>query len=111
MIGEIGDRIEHANDLRAALDVFHRLGTRPWSDRTAEMIGSTEPEPAAVINSLSRAELRVALLVGRGNTNREVADELFLGPRTVDSHLQRIYRKLELRSRTELALMATDHVA
>jgi len=111
LIGEIGDRSEHAHDLRAALDVFHRLGARPWSDRTAEMIGSTEPEPAAVINSLSRAELRVALLVGRGNTNREVADELFLSPRTVDSHLQRIYRKLELRSRTELALMVTDHVA
>ncbi len=111
LIGEIGDRTAHRDELVAALGVFQRLGARPWSDRAAAMIGSTAPPRLpALINTLSRGELRVALLVGRGQTNREVADELFLSPRTIDSHLQRIYRKLQLRSRTELALAVTDHL-
>lgn len=109
LIGEIGDRTAHRAVLVAALDAFQRLGARPWADRTAQMIGSTTSSRPAVVNALSQAELRVALLVGRGLTNREVADELFLSPRTVDSHLQRIYRKLGLRSRTELALAVKDH--
>jgi DNA-binding CsgD family transcriptional regulator len=52
---------------------------------------------------LTAVEQRVAGLVGEGRTNREVADELFMSVRTVESHLGRVYRKLGLRSRTELA--------
>ena len=52
---------------------------------------------------LTAAERRVAELVAAGRTNREVAAELFLGERTVASHLTHIYAKLGLRSRTELA--------
>src|SRR6185436_19705559 len=52
---------------------------------------------------LTPQELQVALRVAGGGTNREVAESLLLSPRTVEVHLGRIYRKLGLRSRAELA--------
>ncbi len=54
-------------------------------------------------------EQRVITLVGAGKTSREVASDLFMSVRTVDSHLGHIYRKLGLRSRTELARWASMH--
>jgi len=56
---------------------------------------------------LSAAELRVAEVVSTGLTNRQAAEALFLSVKTVDFHLQQIYRKLEVRSRTELAVLLT----
>ena len=109
LVAELSAAAEWIEPVVQAAAVFHRLGARPWSDRVGERIVSTHPDEV-LVNALSRAELRVALLVGRGHTNREVADELFLSPRTVDSHLQRIYRKLDLRSRTELALLVADQL-
>jgi DNA-binding CsgD family transcriptional regulator len=53
--------------------------------------------------SLTETEQKVAHLVAQWLTNREVADRLFLSPHTVDSHLRQIFRKLEIRSRRELA--------
>jgi DNA-binding CsgD family transcriptional regulator len=92
--------------LDAALTAFEALGARPWADRVLSRLGegterSATPAVAAV---LSPAELRVALAVGRGLTNRQAADALALSPRTVDAHLQSIYRKLRIRSRTQLSL-------
>jgi DNA-binding CsgD family transcriptional regulator len=55
------------------------------------------------VGGLTPAERRVAALVAEGRTNREVAAALFLGERTVATHLTRIYAKLGVRSRTELA--------
>ena len=57
---------------------------------------------------LTAAERRVAVLVAEGRTNREVAAALFLGERTVASHLTHIYAKLGIRSRTELARVLTE---
>ncbi|CAA9275554.1 MAG: hypothetical protein AVDCRST_MAG76-3656 [uncultured Acidimicrobiales bacterium] len=65
-----------------------------------------QPVPPALAD-LTAAELRVAVAVGRGLSNRAAADELFLSVKTVDHHLQRIYRKLDLRSRAELAVLVT----
>jgi DNA-binding NarL/FixJ family response regulator len=60
---------------------------------------------------LTPSELQVALRVADGLTNREVGAVLFLSPKTVEHHLSVIYRKLGIRSRTELARrMATDTV-
>ena len=61
----------------------------------------------AALAALTPAELRVAEAVGRGLSNRAAADQLYLSVKTVDHHLQRIYRKLELRSRAELAVLVT----
>lgn len=55
--------------------------------------------------ALSPAEHRVAVVVGTGATNKEVSAQLFISVKTVDYHLQNIYRKLGARSRTELAVL------
>jgi len=57
-----------------------------------------------VLDELTKSERRVADLVARGLTNREVADELNLQPKTVEWTLSNVYRKLQLHSRTELAV-------
>ncbi len=66
---------------------------------------TTSAVPPAVLESLTKAERRVAESVAAGRTNREVADHLFVSVKTVDFHLQGIYRKLAVRSRTELAVL------
>ncbi len=88
--------------LQAALAVFDSLGARLWSDKArAELarIGGRAPGPGA----LTPTEERVAALVATGRTYREVADELFISPKTVQWNLSKIYRKLGIRSRGELA--------
>ena len=52
---------------------------------------------------LTPQELQLAMIVGRGATNKEAAAALFISPKTVEAHLHRIYVKLGIRSRTELA--------
>lgn len=60
-------------------------------------------------DSLTPAELRVAQLVGKGVTNRQVAEQLCLSPHTVNSHLRQVFRKLGVRSRVQLAHVLFDH--
>jgi DNA-binding CsgD family transcriptional regulator len=74
--------------------VVRRLGRRAAAD--AQSAG------------LSRRELEVVRLVAVGRTNREIAQELFLSPRTVDMHVRNILRKLDCRSRVEAAQRATE---
>jgi DNA-binding CsgD family transcriptional regulator len=85
-----------------------RCGVRCWDARLASLAsaGRTPPAvtPGDVLGLLTPAELRVAEAVGAGMTNRDVAAQLFLSVKTVDFHLQQIYRKLGVRSRTELAV-------
>lgn len=61
--------------------------------------------------SLSRAELRVARVVAEGATNRQAAERLFLSNKTVDSHLQTIFRKLDVNTRAHLAVLVALHDA
>jgi DNA-binding NarL/FixJ family response regulator len=53
-------------------------------------------------DELTETEQQVAALAARGRTNKEIAAELYMGVSTVEAHLSRIYRKLGVRSRTEL---------
>ena len=99
-VGEHGKRSAR-DEIDAALEVFEELGATTWVERArAELgrIGGRRRE-----EGLSPAERRVAALVAEGRTNREVAAALFLTERTVASHLTRVYAKLGVRSRTELA--------
>jgi DNA-binding NarL/FixJ family response regulator len=87
------------------LAIFERLGAPLWVERTlAELDRIGRPKGAAVPPSaLTPAERRVADLVASGLSNPQVAANLFMAQRTVEAHLSRIYRKLGVRSRTELA--------
>ena len=73
----------------------------PWIEKARSELGRIGGRTSE--NGLTAAERRVAVLVAAGRTNREVAAELFLSERTVAGHLTRIYGKLDVRSRTELA--------
>lgn len=99
-----GDARHH---LRAALRTFEDLGARHWTERAAASLRATggvvRPREHPVSQNLTPQELQVALAVAEGATNKEVAAALFLSPKTVEYHLGNVYRKLEVRSRTELA--------
>ncbi len=88
--------------LDAALAGFERMGAALWADKARSELASIGGHPAAR-NDLTPAERRVAELVTKGHTNREVGALLFLADRTVEGHLTRIYAKLGVRSRSELA--------
>jgi DNA-binding CsgD family transcriptional regulator len=87
--------------IREALGGFEQLGAATWVEKARDELGSIGGRTRE--EGLTAAESRVAALVAEGRTNREVAAALFLGERTVASHLTRIYAKLGVRSRTELA--------
>ena len=118
-LGERRRRARRRSDargpLRSALSTFEQLGARPWADRArAELEASGETarrrDPHAA-EQLTPQELQVALMVAQGATNKEAGAALFLSPKTIESHLGRVYRKLNVRSRTELArLLATEGV-
>jgi len=100
-------RVAARQHLRTARDRFEGMALDLYVDRAnAELAATGETarrrQPYAV-EPLTSQETRIALLVGRGLTNREVAAALFLSPKTVEHHLSSIYRKRGLRSRTELA--------
>lgn len=90
------------DSLNRAARIFERLGARAWSGRTMSELGRIGGR-APYLSMLTETEDRVAELVATGLTNREVAGRLFLSVATVESNLRRAYRKLGVRSRTELS--------
>ncbi len=90
-----------AATLREAFETFERIGTPLWADRVkAELARGISGRRRA--EGLTPSEERVAALAGSGMTNRDIAAALFISPKTVEVNLSRIYRKLNIRSRTEL---------
>jgi DNA-binding CsgD family transcriptional regulator/tetratricopeptide (TPR) repeat protein len=92
--------------LRAAADTFARLGCQAWAERArAELraAGETTTGPARDgFTELTPQELQIVRLVSEGLSNRQVAEQLFLSPRTVEYHLYKVYPKLGIGSRTDL---------
>ena len=105
-------RIEARQHLRAALDGFQALGAAAWAERArAELRASGQTarrRDPSTIDQLTAQELQIASLVAQGLTNRDVAGQLFLSPRTIDYHLRNVFRKLEITSRSELARLDLD---
>ena len=87
--------------LTAAIEMFERLGATPWAERAAAERARVGGR--TTIEGLSETELRVAQLVAEGKSNKEVAAELYVSVRAVESNLSKVYAKLGVRSRTELA--------
>jgi DNA-binding CsgD family transcriptional regulator len=95
--------------LEQALDLFLAVGAPLWAQRArddlARVGGAALPS-----SELTPTEQRIAELVGEGKKNREVAEALFISVKTVEANLSRIFHKLGVRSRTELARrIATIH--
>ncbi|MET8309672.1 AAA family ATPase [Micromonospora sp. NPDC005173] len=100
-------KLEARGHLRDALDTFTALGAEPWAHRArAELRASgdaAEPSLGGPLSRLSPQEREVVRLAATGATNREIAAQLFLSPRTVGHHLYRAFPKLGVTSRTDLA--------
>ena len=98
--------------LRAAIATFDALGAAPWAERARrELQASGETarrRDPLTLDALTPRELQVALVVAEGHTIRETAGKLFLSPKTVDHHLQSVYRKLAIDSRAALAEALQD---
>ncbi|MEV5827670.1 AAA family ATPase [Spirillospora sp. NPDC052242] len=109
-----GERLRRAHrpaearaHLRTAWETFEQAGARPWARRAQDELRaageSGQAPPPAVLDALTPQELRIAGLVADGLSSRQIAARLFLSPRTVEYHLYKIYPKLGIGSRTELA--------
>jgi DNA-binding CsgD family transcriptional regulator len=92
--------------LREAIAAFDALGATPWSDLARAELAATgeklQRRGGGPDARLTPQELQITLQVAEGRTNREIAEALFLSPKTVEFHLTSVYRKLDLTSRREL---------
>jgi DNA-binding CsgD family transcriptional regulator len=108
-------RVEAREHLRSAVELFDGLGAAPWSEQARrELRASGESIPRrdpTAPEKLTPQELQVALQVAEGRTNRDVAAALFLSPKTVEFHLTRVYRKLNIHSRAELVRLFSSERA
>jgi DNA-binding CsgD family transcriptional regulator len=101
-----GRRQQGRRHLRAALESFERLRAAPWADRARRELRASgerarERDPST-LDQLTAQELQIAELVATGQTNKEIAAQLFLSPRTIDYHLRKIFAKLGISARAEL---------
>jgi DNA-binding NarL/FixJ family response regulator len=90
--------------LRAALEGFEQLKAATWARQAEAELRAAGGRRRTVADdhALTPQELRVAAAVQRGASNRDIAADLFLSPKTVEFHLRQIYRKLDVHSRTQL---------
>jgi DNA-binding CsgD family transcriptional regulator len=99
--------------LRAALEIFDRLGAEPWSGRAASELRATgvvtpQSRGPGTLGQLTPQELQIVRLAAQGLSNRDIAAQLFLSPRTVGYHLYKAYPKLGVSARTELPTLLYD---
>lgn len=99
----IDERDTAQMELAAARETFRALGAEPEERQVDALLGDTTPSP------LSAREVEVLRLVARGNTNKEIAAELFVSEHTVARHLSNIYTKLGVGSRSAATAFAHEH--
>jgi DNA-binding CsgD family transcriptional regulator/tetratricopeptide (TPR) repeat protein len=106
--------------LLEAFDMYSEMGALRDVDRVRRRLraAGVHRRPRASVarattgwDSLTPAELRVVELVSKGLTNRQIAEQLYLSPYTVGTHLKHVFTKLDVTSRTELAAVVTRHAS
>jgi DNA-binding NarL/FixJ family response regulator len=92
--------------LKTAMNIFYRLGARPWARRAAGELraaGQLAPRPDTLdAAKVTPQELEIATLAASGLTNKQIAERLYLSHRTVGAHLYRLFPKLGVTSRAAL---------
>jgi DNA-binding CsgD family transcriptional regulator/tetratricopeptide (TPR) repeat protein len=100
-------RTDARTQLRDALGTFEGIGAELWAERARGELRATgetaRRRDASTADDLTPQELRIAQLVGAGASNREVGAQLFVSPKTVEYHLRKVFLKLGVASRVELA--------
>ena len=100
-------RSESREPLRQGLEIATTCGAAPLAERAGAELLATGARPRRIAlsgaESLTPSERRVAQIAAGGSTNREIAQALFVTPKTVEVHLSSAYRKLDIASRTQLA--------
>jgi DNA-binding CsgD family transcriptional regulator len=100
-------KIEARTQLRTALDTFEGLGNPLWAERARTELNATgektRKRDVSTLDELTPQELRIAQLVAAGATNRDAAAQLYVSPKTVEYHLRKVFMKLGVSSRIELA--------
>jgi DNA-binding CsgD family transcriptional regulator len=100
-------RVDARNELRTAHDMFTGFGMEAFSERArVELEATGEHARKRTVDTrdqLTPQEMQITRLAGEGHTNREIAAHLFISPSTVEYHLRKVFRKLGVRSRTQLA--------
>ncbi|QNN51836.1 ATP-binding protein [Nocardioides mesophilus] len=107
-----GRRVDARAHLRTALALHEELGAVPWAERAAQALrasGETaRRRDVSTAPQLTAQERQVTALVRQGLSNRDVAAQLFVSPRTVDFHLRNVFTKLGVTSRAELTALPLD---
>jgi RNA polymerase sigma factor (sigma-70 family) len=100
-------RLDARNELRVAHEMFTSFGMEGFAERARVELQAcgerARKRNVETLDQLTPQEAQVARLAAQGNTNREIAAQLFISPSTVEYHLHKAFRKLEVKSRTQLA--------
>ena len=100
-------RVDARNELRAAHEMFTEFGANAFAERARIELEATgehaRKRTVDTVDELTPQEAQVSRLAAQGNTNREIAAQLFISPSTVEYHLRKAFRKLEVTSRVQLA--------
>ena len=100
-------RIDARNELRAAYELFTDFGMDAFAERSRIELEATgehaRKRTSDTQDQLTAQEAQISRLAAEGNTNREIAGQLFISPSTVEYHLRKAFRKLDVTSRTQLA--------
>jgi DNA-binding CsgD family transcriptional regulator len=100
-------RLDARAELRAAHDLFSDFGMEAFADRARVELQATgeraRKRAVETLDQLTPQESQISRLAAQGHTNREIAARLFISPSTVEYHLRKVFRKLDVKSRTQLA--------
>ena len=100
-------RLDARKELRVAYELFTDFGTEAFAARAQVELQATgeraRKRTADTLDQLTPQEAQISRLVAQGHTNRDIAAQLFISPSTVEYHLRKAFRKLDVKTRTQLA--------